>query len=100
MIGQRISLDILIPVAIDMLIDDILVAGDFGEGDLLCHVLKSDKVYWDKHADMKSRLISIFHREYVRLTSFSADNGGLFEDNCEDYKAEWFEAFNLFAKNL
>jgi hypothetical protein len=49
MIGQNISLDYLIPIAIEKLSENILHSGDFFEGDLLKNVLSSDESFWKKN---------------------------------------------------
>ena len=51
LIGQNINLQILIPLAIDRLKQNILDEGDYYEADLLKNVLSSDKNYWTKYKD-------------------------------------------------
>nr|WP_294790923.1 contact-dependent growth inhibition system immunity protein [uncultured Mucilaginibacter sp.] len=46
MIGQNISLNYLLPLAIDVLNKDILAEGDFYPGDLLKNVLDVDESVW------------------------------------------------------
>ncbi len=41
MIGQKICLDWLVPIALDLLEEDPFVAGDFYDGDLLVAVLRA-----------------------------------------------------------
>ena len=50
MIGQDISLEILVPLAIEQLKQNILVEGGYYEGDLLQSVLNSNETYWQNHA--------------------------------------------------
>ena len=49
MIGQDCSLDILIPIAIEKLNENILSEGDFYAGDLLRNILLVDVDYWKKN---------------------------------------------------
>lgn len=49
MIGQQFSLPILIPIALEKFADDLFVAGDFYEGDLLNCVLLINTEYWNAH---------------------------------------------------
>jgi len=46
MIGQNTGLKFLIPIAIEILKENILAEGDHYEGDLLNSVISSDKNYW------------------------------------------------------
>lgn len=67
-IGQNFNLDILIPLAIARLKENILAEGDFYPGDLLKNVLDSDSDYWTKHRE-----------QWVTVKSLYADNGPIFE---------------------
>lgn len=49
MIGQQISLDYLIPLALEVLKIDLFAEGDFFEGDLLKNVLSIDTDFWNKN---------------------------------------------------
>jgi hypothetical protein len=49
MIGQQISLDYLIPLALEVLTIDLFAEGDFFEGDLLKNVLAIDTDFWNNH---------------------------------------------------
>ena len=51
LLGQNIGNAILIPLAIEILKDNILVEGDFFPGDLLLNTINSDKDYWIKNND-------------------------------------------------
>jgi hypothetical protein len=49
MIGQEISLDYLIPLALEVLAIDLFAEGDFFEGDLLKNVLAIKTDFWDNN---------------------------------------------------
>jgi hypothetical protein len=51
MIGQHICLRYLIPLAIERLSEDPLVAGDFYRGDLLKNVLSIQPDFWREHPE-------------------------------------------------
>ena len=51
MIGQKIGLQFLIPIAIEKLKNDVFVSADFYEGDLLSSVLDIDELYWGDNED-------------------------------------------------
>lgn len=66
-IGQNLSLPILIPKAVDLLEKDILAEGDFYPGDLLEHVLKVKLQFWDEHPEMKVKLKHLFAKKQQRI---------------------------------
>jgi hypothetical protein len=53
MIGQNIGLNYLIPLAIEQLRRDPLVAGDIYEGDLLVAVLRAESGFWHGHSQLR-----------------------------------------------
>lgn len=59
MIGQNLSLEYLVPLAIEQLHLDPLAAGDFYEGDLLASVLKVEADFWQKHPDLRRAVVDI-----------------------------------------
>ena len=60
MIGQNIGLKYLIPLALEILNNNILSEGDYYEGDLLLNVLKSDENYWKSEKENWKIMCSIF----------------------------------------
>ncbi len=60
MIGQDISLDYLMPLAILELSKNILAEGDYYEGDLLKVVLSAEGGFWKKHPGMGERVATLF----------------------------------------
>lgn len=60
LIRQNISLEYLIPLAIDILRNNPFAEGDFYEGDLLESVLRSDKNFWRQHLNLRNEVESIF----------------------------------------
>lgn len=59
MIGQDISLNYLIPLALEHLQQDPLVAGDFFPGDLLTNVLKVKANFWHTHPHLRQAVQEI-----------------------------------------
>jgi hypothetical protein len=59
MIGQNLSLEFLVPLAIGRLEGDPLAEGDFYPGDLLKMVLTIDPAFWKRHADLRRRTAQI-----------------------------------------
>ncbi|MGV2964874.1 contact-dependent growth inhibition system immunity protein [Paenibacillus sp. AGC30] len=56
LIGQQINLDLILPLAIEKLIQNPLESGDMYTGDLFCSVLKVEKEYWNEHKELKNEL--------------------------------------------
>jgi len=59
-IGQNISLNYLIPLALEILTENLFADGDLFEGDLLQAVLKANSNYWysnPKYWEQLNRLI-------------------------------------------
>jgi hypothetical protein len=59
MIGQRIGLRFLVPLALDQLEQQPLAEGDFYPGDLLAAVLRSDQSFWARHPKFLGRIRGI-----------------------------------------
>lgn len=83
MIGQNIGLKFLVPLALEELKENILVEGDYYEGDLLKSVLTSEVSFWIARGDLLDELEKLiqqnlelldqtdpeFTREFNRLKS-------------------------------
>ena len=69
-IGQNFNLEILIPIALEKLEQNILAEGDLYEGDLLKTVLESDSLYWNAHRE-----------QWAKLKNLYAENSLIFEAN-------------------
>jgi len=63
LIGQNISLKILIPMAIDLLENDILAEGYYYKGDLLNNVLKCEMKYWEENPKELKRLCETIEKK-------------------------------------
>jgi hypothetical protein len=59
MLGQQISLPILMPMALDVPETDPFAGGDMSPGSLLFHALRVDRHFWQRHPDLWSRLDAI-----------------------------------------
>jgi CDI immunity proteins len=71
MIGQKIGLPFLVPIALERLAVDPFVEGDFYPGDLLAMVLQVDDAYWISHPDLCEQIRPIVRRVYVLLPSLA-----------------------------
>ena len=67
MIGQKLGLDYLIPLALEVIDDDILANGDFYPGDLLEAVLKVNKGFWRNNSRYRDDLEDIMERNIKNL---------------------------------
>lgn len=87
MIGQNIGLEFLIPLALDVLNDNILAEGDFYEGDLLKSVLTSDRKYWEKSTESWQKLKELFEINDQTLKDL---------DTTLEIKKAWFDEYKIF----
>jgi hypothetical protein len=62
MIGQRISLPILIPLAVERLEEEPLAEGRFYPGDLLQAVFGAGEAFWGSHPDSLQRVRKVVGR--------------------------------------
>ncbi len=80
MIGQNISLQYLIPLAMKLLEKSPLVGGDCYEGDLLFSVMKADEQFYNSHPEIKEKVRviseqcrnellndSVLKKEYIKI---------------------------------
>jgi hypothetical protein len=56
LIGQKVGLKFLIPVALDILNDNIFIDTDLYNGDLLQNVMQVDKNFWDENKELIEKL--------------------------------------------
>ena len=59
LIGQEIGLFYIIPLALDILENQLLVSGDMYEGDLLLSLSGVSKQFWDSNTDLKGRAFDL-----------------------------------------
>jgi hypothetical protein len=62
MIGQNISLEYLVPIALERLHENPFAAGDFFECDLLASVLRAEPTFWSSNPGLRERLVEITER--------------------------------------
>ncbi len=84
-IGQNINLEILIPIALKKLKENILAEGDHYGGDLLKAVLESDFTYWNTHRE-----------QWIILKKLYLENKLIFESG-NTYR-QIKNSFNRFEK--
>ena len=59
MIGQRIGLVHLVPLALHRVRDDPLVSGDYFAGDLLANVLRIEPCFWQQSPRLRDELRAV-----------------------------------------
>jgi hypothetical protein len=69
MIGQQISLSILVPLAVERLESEPLAEGRYYPGDLLAMVLNVDETFWTSHSDSFQRVRRVVGRVRDSLAS-------------------------------
>ena len=57
--AQRVSLEVVVPLALARLEENPLAEGDFYPGDLLVAVLRVPPPYWQSHPDEAARLRTV-----------------------------------------
>jgi hypothetical protein len=62
MLGQDIGSRYLVPIALEHLEADPLVAGDFYPGDLLCAVLSLPREFWSANPELRTRVAAVAGR--------------------------------------
>jgi len=62
MIGQKIGLFFLVPLALEAVERDPMAEGDYYPGDLLSNLLAVPDDFWHIHKDWKSRLDEVVRR--------------------------------------
>src|ERR1044071_9492585 len=62
MIGQQISLEYLMPIALEHLRADPLAEGAYYPGDLLSAVLRAGRKVWQQHPDWGNEVAAIAER--------------------------------------
>lgn len=82
LIGQNRCLDLLVPLALDIVESDPLVEGSYYPGDLLCALLAVKHTYWRADAPGRARLEAVVDgvlhrlepavREEMPLSAFQA----------------------------
>jgi len=91
MIGQNIGLKYLVPLAINVLQQNILAEGDNYEGDLLKSVLTSELTYWKENKDNWLKVCNLVELNTNLLketdTTFEIRKGWF--DSYKDFKAVW-----------
>ncbi|HAD12640.1 MAG TPA: hypothetical protein DCF33_09395 [Saprospirales bacterium] len=89
MIGQNIGLKWLMPLAIQVLQQNILAEGHFYRGDLLQAVLTSEKSYWQGEPVKWNSICTLFRQQQALLDAADTNRG---------IKRAWFDAFASFEK--
>jgi hypothetical protein len=59
MISQHIGLEHLLPIAFNIIKNDVLAKGDFYPGDLLTAITTIENSFWEKHSQLKQRISDI-----------------------------------------
>jgi len=67
MIGQRIGLPYLIPIALEVLHADPFAEGAYYRGDLLAAVLRAEVAFWRQYPDLRREAAGIAARAFVLL---------------------------------
>ena len=89
LISQNISLNVLLPIALDKLKENVFAEGDFYEGDLLISILTSDPKYWVDNKSNWKAVCETFETNVERLKQF---------DTTWEIRKNWFDNYELFRR--
>jgi hypothetical protein len=73
MIGQRFSLDYLIPLALETLNEDLFAEGDLYKGDLLKSVLSIGTEFWDNNKNYWTELNELIKDKRLEIAERRID---------------------------
>ena len=59
LIGQKIGLEFLVPVALDLLAENPLAEGGMYKGDLLANIAAISDGFWQAHAELNNQVVEI-----------------------------------------
>ncbi|WP_279388953.1 contact-dependent growth inhibition system immunity protein [Baia soyae] len=59
LVGQKVSLEYVVPIAFERLFEDPFLGADLYRGDLLQAILRVDSCFWNEHIDLRFELDSI-----------------------------------------
>jgi hypothetical protein len=59
LIGQKIGLQFIVPIALDKLEENLLASGDMYEGDLLSSLASLSSEFWDANEELKARAFEL-----------------------------------------
>ena len=62
MVGQNLSLAILVPIALDLLQEDPLTEGDYFPGDLLLNLMRIDRAFLLDHPSLSTQILDLYQR--------------------------------------
>jgi hypothetical protein len=73
MIGQQLSLNYLVPLAIEVLSINLFAEGDLFEGDLLKNVLSIETEFWNANKNYWSQVNELIKNRRGEITSLKFD---------------------------
>ncbi len=71
--GQKVSLPLILELAVERLSPDPLIEGDHYPGDVLAALVRLDEKDWAGRNDLRTRLAELF-RHAMNLSSEDADD--------------------------
>ena len=87
MIGQKIGLKYIIPIALHYLKEDILIETIYYEGDLLKVVLLLDNAFWKKNLKLYSEVYQLLlsNKELLDKLDLSFESDRKLKKQCNDF---------------
>lgn len=79
MIGQRFGLPWLIPLALEVLQQDLFADTEFFEGDLLKNVMGANTLFWDTHEDLAKELLQLTKGREDEIKNYKIDGSNFYK---------------------
>lgn len=74
LIGQEESLDILVPIALDILARDIFIETEYYPGDLLSSILNIENDnFWSKNKELRGTILGLHEQFSIQVASVDLD---------------------------
>ena len=74
LVNQSFGLEYVIPLAINLLEEDLFLESDFYEGDLLLNLISIDNTYWKKHRDQWEKLHKTLTNQFNNIHQIIFDD--------------------------
>jgi hypothetical protein len=94
MLGQQIGAPFLVPLALEHLAADLLVSGDYYDGDLLNSVIRQDATFWQAYPHLHAALDDLFQRELAAIPAVET----LADAEHEDVQARLIEVATAYER--
>lgn len=89
LIGQHMSLEYLVPLALEKLSREPWVSGDFYDGDLLQQVLKLPNTFWQAHPDWQTAFAAVVNEAVHQAQSATSEDAWQYDKEIVATLLKW-----------